>query len=351
VRLLLPANKDFTATRSADFIFWREIMTTKLLMAAAMLTFIATGASAQPQVVVKVGTSIAGDNHPVVITVNRWAQLVKERSRGEIAIQLFPSGQLGGEVEMAEALRLGSLEATANTVTVFSRWIPQAEIFDLPFMFKDDDHALRVYTGAPGEQLAKLFPPHGFRVLGFAIAGVRQPFGAFAVNTPDDVKGKKMRVIQSPLHIAIWKAVGANPTPIPAPEIYNALQTKLVDFADNTKTNYVNQKWSEVAPYFTVLSHVYAIGGMFVSERWWQRLKPEHQKILGDSYQELIPVLHHLIAYQDELSLVQAEKAGTKVTIVRDKEPWRKAMLPIWDEWAAKVPGGKAMIDQILATK
>lgn len=321
------------------------------LLVAAATALMATAAPAQSPIVMKVGTSIAGENHPLVITVGRWAQLVKQRSNGKIEIQLFPNGQLGGEVEMAEALRLGSLEATANTLTVFSRWIPEAEIFDLPFLFKDDDHALRVYNGAPGKKLAELFPAQGFRVLGFSLAGVRQPFGAFPINTPDDVKGKKMRVIQSPLHIAIWTAVGANPTPIPAPEIYNALQTKLVDFADNTKTNFVNQKWNEVAPHFSVLSHVYAIGGMFISESWWKKQTPEHQKILAESWAELVPTLHHLVAYQDELSLINAEAQGTKVTIVRDKEPWRKAMLPIWDKWAAKVPAGKAMIDEVVATQ
>ncbi|MEO7243365.1 MAG: TRAP transporter substrate-binding protein [Variovorax sp.] len=316
---------------------------------AATLAVAASAVGAQSPLVVKVGTSIAGENHPLVITVGRWAQLVKQRSKGRIDIQLFPSGQLGGEVEMAEALRLGSLEATANTLTVFSRWVPEAEVFDLPFLFKDDDHALRVYNGEPGKKLAALFPAQGFRVLGFSMAGVRQPFGAFPINSPDDVKGRKMRVIQSPLHIAIWKSVGANPTPIPAPEIYNALQTKLVDFADNTKTNFVNQKWNEVAPYFSVLSHVYAIGGMFVSERWWQRLTPADQKILADSWAELVPTLHHLIAYQDELSLQKAAAGGTKVNVVTDKEPWRKAMLPVWDEWTKKVPAGKALVENILA--
>ena len=323
----------------------------KALLMAAALAVAANAAAAQTPVVVKVGTSIAGDNHPLVITVGRWAQLVKQRSRGAIDIQLFPGGQLGGEVEMAEALRLGSLEATANTLTVFSRWIPEAEIFDLPFLFTDDDHALRVYNGELGKKLGALFPAQGFRVLGLSLAGVRQPFGAFPINTPDDVKGKKIRVIQSPLHISIWKSVGANPTPIPAPEIYNALQTKLVDAADNTKTNYVNQKWNEVAPFFSELSHVYAIGGMFVSEAWWKKQTPEHQKILADGWAELVPTLHHLIAYQDELSLTKAQAGGTKVIVVRDKEPWRKAMLPVWGEWTAKVPAGKAMIEQILATK
>jgi TRAP-type transport system periplasmic protein len=324
----------------------------RLLFSGALALCLSMVASfAQAQVVVKVGTSVAGDTHPLIITVGRWAQLVKDRSNGEIEIQLFPAGQLGGEVEMAEALRLGSLEATANTVTVFSRWLPMAELFDLPFLFRDDDHALRVYNGAPGEALAAMFPEHGFRVLGFTLAGVRNPFGVAPLNTPDDVRGRKIRVIQTPLHIGIWTAVGANPTPLPAPEIYNALQTGLVDFADNTKTNFVNQKWNEVAPHFTVLGHVYAIGGMFVAESWFQRQTPEHQAILAESWAELVPMLHHLIAYQDELSLQAAEETGTIVTVVRDKAPWQDAMVPVWDEWAANVPGGREMIDDILATK
>jgi len=326
-------------------------MMKKFLLAAAALAVMATAAAAQSPIVMKVGTSIAGDNHPLVIAIGRWGQLVNERTNGAIEIQLFPSGQLGGEVEMAEALRLGSLEATANTLTIFSRWIPEAELFDLPFLFKNDDHALRVYNGAPGKKLAELFPAQGFRVLALTLAGVRQPFGVAPLVTPDDVKGKKIRVIQSPLHISIWQSVGANPTPVPAPEIYNALQTGLVEFADNTKTNFVNQKWNEVAKNFTVLSHVYAIGGMFVSETWWQKQSPEHRKVLADSWAELVPMVHNLVAYQDQLSLEKAKTTGTIVTIVTDKTPWQKAMLPIWGEWAKKVPAGQGLIDMVTATE
>jgi TRAP-type C4-dicarboxylate transport system substrate-binding protein len=171
------------------------------------------------------------------------------------------------------------------------------------------------------------------------------------VKTPEDVRGKKMRTLQSPLHLEIWRSVGANPTPIPHPEVYNALQTKVVDLADNTKTNYLNSKWYEVAPYFTVLGHVYAIGGVFVPERWWQRLSPEHRQVIQASFEELIPMQHHLVQYDDEVNLQKAVKLGAKVNIVDDKAAWQKAMTPIWESWAAKTPGGKELVQAVVDAK
>lgn len=299
--------------------------------------------------VLRIGTVITPP-HPVVAVLEEFKKRVEERTNRGITVQIFHTAQLGGEREMAEGMRLGSIEGAAITLAAVTTWVPQGGVFDLPFVFKDDDHALRVYNGAPAKRLAEFYPPQGFRVLGYTLSGVRNLFSTYPIAKPDDVRGRKMRTLQSPLHIAIWKTVGANPTPIPHPEVYGALQTKVVEIADNTATNYVNERWYEVAPNYSTTGHIYAIGATFVSERWFQRQKPEHQKALADSMADVVPMQHKLILAQDAESLGKAEKAGAKIIRITDRAAWSEPMRPIWNEWAGQHATHKELFDAMMAT-
>jgi len=317
------------------------------LAAVAALAF-APGASAQN--VLRIGT-VVGAPHPMITLVEDYKKQIEQGTGGGITVQFYPSGQLGGEREMAEAMKIGSLEGSFNTLSVFSTWVPLASVFDMPFIFRDDAHAFAAYSGAPGQKLAEAFPPQGFRVLGYFLAGVRNVFATFPVLKPEDVKGHKMRTLQSPLHLQIWSSMGANPTPIPAPEIYNALQTKVVEIADNTATNYVNEKWYEVAPHYSTTGHIYAIGAMFLSERWFQRQKPEHQKVLFDATAVMSKALHKAIVDSDADSLGKAVAAGAKVYKIENKEAWAAPMRPIWDEWIGQDAQRRELIQSIVATR
>jgi TRAP-type transport system periplasmic protein len=305
----------------------------------------------QAKLTVKTGIAFGNETNPLVIATTRWAQLARERSNGEIDIQVFPGGQLGGEVEMMEGLRLGSLQAALVEIGATSGWVPQGAVFSLPFLFRDDDHLFATYTGAVGKQIMGYYPAQGFRLMGFWTSGARHPMGKFKVEKPEDVVGKKMRTMQVQLHLDAWKAVGANPTPMPFPEVMNALQTGTIDYFDSIGSSYWDLKVYEVAPHMAVLGHIYAVFTMAVSDRWFQRLSPEHQKILESTYQELAPFEHHLVSYHNALGPDKAAKAGATVTYVRDKRPWQDKMKPLWEGWAAKVPDGKALYEAILAVK
>ena len=302
------------------------------------------------KVIVKVGTS-PPPQHPINQVLKQWGDAVASKSKNAIEVQVFPGGQLGGQQEMVEGLKLGSLQATEATISVTNNWVKEAGVMDLPFLFRSPEHVYNVYNGPIGQWLAELYLPHGFRVLGFSLAGVRQPFGVGPLNTPDDIKGKKIRVIQSALHIELWKLLGANPTPIPDPEIYSSLQTGVVSFADNTISNYYGRKWFEVAPTLSLLGHIYAINAMVVSEQWWQRQSPVNRLIMYDEFRKLIPVKHNLIIEEDANALAAAEKAGAKVARGGNLEPWKTATRPLWDKWAAGVNGGPVLIDAILDTQ
>jgi len=317
-------------------------------LAAAAALALSPAASAQN--VLRIGTVVSAP-HPIITLMEDYSKQVAAGTRGGISVQFFPNSQLGGEREMAEAMRIGSLEGSLNTLTVFSTWVPNASVFDMPFIFRDDDHAWASYSGAPGQKLAEAFPPQGFRVLSFFLAGVRNVFATFPVLKPEDVKGHKMRTLQSPLHLQIWSSVGANPTPIPHPEVYNALQTKVVEIADNTATNYLNEKWYEVAPHYSTTGHIYAIGGLFLSERWWQRQSAENQKVLADAAVAMSKGLHKAIIDSDASSLEKAAAAGAKIHRITDKSAWAAPMRPIWDQWIGQDAQRRELIQAITATR
>jgi tripartite ATP-independent transporter DctP family solute receptor len=330
----------------------RGIFRSTLLSALAAAALLAAApAAAQPKVTIKLGIAFGTETHPIVIAATRWAQLVRERSAGEIEIQIFPGGQLGGEVEMLEGLRLGSLQAALVEMGATSGWVPQGAVFSLPFLFRDDDHLFRTYSGAVGAKIAGYFPAKGFRLMGFWTSGARHPMGKFKIEKPEDVAGKKMRTMQVQLHLDAWKAVNANPTPMPFPEVMNALQTGTIDYFDSIGSSYWDLKVYEVAPHMSVLGHIYAVFTVAVAEPWFQRLSPAHQRILTSSFQELAPFEHHLISYYNAVGPDRAAKAGATVTYVRDKTAWQARMKPLWEAWGNFVPDGKALYEEILAVK
>jgi tripartite ATP-independent transporter DctP family solute receptor len=305
-----------------------------------------SGAASAADVVARFGF-VGTEEHPSSQALQRFAQLVSTRTNGSVQIQLFLAGQLGGEKEMSEQLRLNSLQGALVTNAALSSWVPEGQIFDLPFIFRDDDHAFSVTTGPIGARLAQRFKPHGFHVSAFWVVGTRHPMGTIPVRAPDDVKGKKMRVIQSPLHIEIWRTLGANPTPIPHTEIYNSVQTGVVDILDNSMTTYWFSKFYEVAPHFTLLGHIYAVGPIVFSEQFWRRLTPAQQAAIDRSALDAAHFQNNLIVLNEEKALASAEKAGSKVVRNVDKAPWRKAMAPIWEKWAPQV-GGIERINEIV---
>lgn len=285
---------------------------------------------------------------PGTIGMQLMADRVNAEAKGAIDIQVFPNSQLGGEKEMAEGIRLGSVCGAPVNVSVLSTWVPEGQLFDMPFLFRDDGHAYRVLAGAVGKQMAAKYEPHGFKVVGFLVNGTRHPLGKFPILKPDDIKGKKIRVLQSPLHVELWQMLGANPTPIAFPETYNALQTGVVDAMDNAKTTYWLQKFYEVGPHFTDLGHIYSISAVAFSTAFWKRLTPEQQAIVQAASEAGIKLQDKLIAQGDEEAMQKAVAAGSTYHKV-DKTPWQKAMMPIYTNWAPKV-GGMEMIKAVQDT-
>lgn len=328
-----------------------RISTKGLGLAAAgiALTFAFNApAQAAPRWIAKI-TSTAQTGHPTVEGIERLAALVKERTNGELEIRVFPNSQLGGEAESLEGMKLGSIQGGLITSSLFSQWVPDFEIIDLPFVFRDDAHAQKACATVFQETLAPKLAAHGFRALGCFNFGGRHLISTFPITQLSDIRGKKMRVIQSPLHVKMWQAAGANPTPVPAPEVYSALQTRVVDFMDNPMTTYLSFKWYEVAKHFTILGHVNSIQFITFSEDWFKKLPEATQAILRKAVDETMPWTYDKLREQEKASLQKTVDAGSTVHQVTDRAAWESAMASMLKDFTAKVPDGQQAIDRLKA--
>jgi TRAP-type transport system periplasmic protein len=313
----------------------------------AALAMPAVGRAAQP-ITARIGV-LNDEQSPMYTAWARFGQLVRRRTGGAVEVEVFPNAQLGGEKDVADGIRLGSVQGAAISLAVLSAWVPEGQIFELPFLFRDLDHAHHAAAGPVGEALKARFRPFGFVVLDYVNIGTRHPIGKFAIERPVDVRGKRIRVIQSPLHIALWRELGAIPTPLPVTEAYNALETGVVDFMDMSKTGYRQLRFYEVAPYFTELGHIYSLGGFLVGEQFWNRLTPGQQAVVRETAHEAAALHENLEDYWGDVALAAVVKsAGVKVTHP-DPAPWREAMLPVWAEFAPRL-GGMELVRQIQQT-
>ena len=328
---------------------WRITLSVLCAAAAALLSSIGPG-DAQGSKILKFSVTVPED-HPAGFALTRFAQIVNDKAKGALTVQLFFNNQLGGELEVAQNIRLGAIEGALLSNAVLSRWVPEGDVFELPFLFRDNDQWRAVLMGDFGRKFGERYEPQGFKVLAFATFGARQIMSSFPIVKPEDVKGKKMRVLQNPLHIQVWKALGANPTPIPAPEIYSSMQTKVVDYFDNNGIAWFASKFYEVGPHFTNLRHIHAPGTYLMSANVFKALTPEQQATILGAAEEASIFQFNLVALHEGIAINKAKAAGGTVHEVPDRDAWRKATAPVWDEWAAKQKGGRELIDQITSTK
>ncbi len=318
--------------------------------AAALCLLLAQAAEAAPRYTAKITTTVQ-TGHPLVVGMEKFSARVKELTNGDVDVRVFPSSQLGGEVESLEGMKLGSVQGGMITSSVFSQWAPAFELIDLPFVFKDDQHAQKACEGFFQEKLAPMLKPHGFRSLGCFNFGGRHLISTFPITELSDVKGKKMRVLLNPLHVRMWQLAGANPTPIPAAEVYSSLQTRVVDYIDNPKSTYLSFKWYEVAKHFTLLGHVNSIIFLTFSDAWFEKLPAEHKAAMEKAAKEVLPTINAALMADDDASLAKTVQGGATVHQVKDRDAWRVAMSPTWDDYTKRVPEGAVLLKQLTDLK
>jgi len=293
--------------------------------------------------------SLFGADKPETKIWLKVKDLVEARLPGRFEFRIVQNAALGGEKEVAEGIRLGSVQASLCTVSALSGWVPESQVFDAPFVFRDGGHVRRVVDGPIGNELRKKFAAQNFIVQGYINYGARHLLAKEALTRPSQLAGKRIRVIQSPLHTALWKAFGANPTPIPITETYNALQTGVVDMMDLTKSAYAGFKLYEVVPYLIETGHIWAVGVVYFSVPFWNALKDDEKAVLSAAAAEGALYFDQLIVEDEVASMKTAAAAGGKTVAIEDRPAWEAGARAVWPILAPAV-GGIDKIEAIAKT-
>ena len=264
--------------------------------------------------------------------VEAMAQMVAERTSGEITIRISPNSQLGGEVDVVEGILLGTIDMAPPSAAVLANWVPEMNVLNMPFAFRNWDHYKTVLSGPIFDQLSEAAVPKGIRLLGFMSSGPRHIMGRMPIESMADLAGRKVRTVQNPVHVATFNAFGANATAIAYPEVYSSLQTGVVDAADAANTNYYTQKFYEVAPHWAQVSWLFYTNPIVISEQKFQSLSEDQQNVLLEAGRKA--GMDQQADWQaTDASLLDVLKENGVTVTTPDPAPFRAAVEGIYDEF------------------
>lgn len=299
-------------------------------------------------VTLKYAHTTAAD-HPYEVGGLKLAELVAEKTGGELVINTFPAGSLGGERDVNEGILLGTIDMTVSSLGVTATFVPEVNVFNLPFIFKGPEHFQKVVNSQIGEKLLAAGEKYGFKMLTFCAPVFRHPMNNIRpISSPSDFNGIKMRLMEVPIHIATYKAMGAIPTPIPFPELYSALQLGTADGNENAMTTLYTKKVYEVQKYLSVLPVFSNGAALFMGLKQWNNLSPEHQKAIMESIPAFIEALDQSYIELEDTNLQRMIDLGIEV-IQPDVAPFQEAVKPIYDSFIKENPEASEIIEAIKA--
>ncbi len=307
-------------------------MTTRrtLLAAAAALAF--SFGAAHAQTILK-SADTHPDGYPTVEAVKYMGQLLAERSAGRLAVEVFHSRQLGEEKDTIEQTRFGVIDLNRINLAPLNNLVPETQIPALPFVFRSVEHMRKVMDGEIGEEILKAFEPHGLIGLAYYDSGARSFYNSRKpIQTPADMAGMKIRVQQSDLFIAVMNALGANATPMPFGEVFSALQTGVIDGAENNWPSYESTRHFEAAKYYSLSEHSMSPEVLVMSKMSWDKLTPEDQALVKQAAKDSVARMRELWEANEKSSEAIVRAGGAEINTL-DKAPFIAAMAPVYAQF------------------
>jgi TRAP-type transport system periplasmic protein len=305
----------------------------------------AVSSAALAQTTMKISISVAQNSHQGV-GIDTFAKEVEKRTAGRYKVQTFYSGALGGERESIEAVQLGTQELTLTSTGPVPNFVPEARILDIPFLFRDKAHARAVLDGPIGQDMLKKFEPKGFVALAWAENGVRHMTNSKrAVNSPDDLKGLKMRTMENPVHVAAYKGFGIVPTPMAFPEVFTALQQGTVDGQENPLSVIMAAKFDQVQKHLSLTGHVYSPAVFLMNKAAFDQLSAADKTAFIEAAKEATKANRARVDEDDSKGVAELRSKGMSVVENVDKAKFVSALTPVYAEFDKQF--GKAEIDKI----
>ncbi len=324
------------------------IASRRALFAAPLLAAPWIGGQARAQGVVFRAADVHPDGYPTIEGMKRMGQLLQERTSGRLRIQVFHSRQLGDEKDTLEQTRFGVIDMTRVNTAPLNNLVPETLVAGLPFLFRDTAHMQKVMDGPIGADIGKATEPHGLVTLCYYDSGARSFYTRGKVaRTPDDLKGQKIRVQQSDMWVAMMRAFGANATPLPYGEVYSALQTGVVDGAENNLPSYLTARHFEVAKQYALTEHSLTPEILAMSKRSFDRLSAADKEVVKQAAVESVPHMRRLWVAMEVDARKQVEAAGATL-VEADKPAFARLVRPVYDQFVrdAKL---KQLVERIQA--
>lgn len=272
-------------------------------------------------------------NHSVHKAMLKMGKDLETLSGGKMNIKIYPNQQLGSERESLELLQIGSLDMTKVSIGVMENFAPKMKVFGLPFLFRDKEHSFSVLDGPIGKQLLDEGERFWLKGLCYYDAGSRSFYTKDKqVETPDDLKGLKIRVMESATAMDMVRSLGGAPTPISWGELYTSLQQGVVDGAENNPPSFYLSRHYEVCKFYTINEHTILPDVLLVSTHLWNRLSEQEQEWLQQAADKSVQYQRELWAISEKKALEEVEKAGVEI-IYPDKAPFQEAVQGIYDQY------------------
>lgn len=290
-------------------------------------------------------------DHPQGQGAQKFADLLKEKSDGKIKVRLFPGGTLGGDVQTVSALQGGTLDITVLNSGILAAQAPDFAMLDFPFLFNNAEEAHAVIDGPVGQKLSAQLDSKGLVGLGYWDLGFRNLTNSkHPVTKIEDMQGLKVRVIQSPIYLETFSALGANPVPMAFPEVYTALEQHTIDGQENPFTVIEGNKFFEVQKYLSVTGHIFNPQSLIISQKTWNRLNEDEKKLIRDAAAEAQKFQREVTAAgMDKAKETLAGAMTVNEISAAEKDRFRERVKPVVDKFAESLDGDlvKMMYDEI----
>jgi len=317
--------------------------------AAALVALLATcllwALPAAAQTALKMNIAVAQNSH-YGVAIDTFAREVERRTGGRYKVQNFYSGALGAERESVEGVQLGTLDLTLTSTGPIPNFVPEVAILDIPFLFRDYAQARAVLDGPIGQEMLQKFPPKGIVALAWAENGFRHMTNSkHPVNTPDDLKGLKMRTMENPIHIQAYKQFGILPTPMAFTEVYTALQQGTVDGQENPLSVITSAKLDQVQKNLTLTGHVYSPALILMNKAQWDKLSPADRQAFQEAAKEAVKVNRARVDEDEAKAVADLRAKGMAVVEKVDKAQFQAVLAPVYADFGKRF--GQDNIDKI----
>ena len=298
------------------------------------------------------GWNIHPPGYPNTVAMDKFAEMLTDKTDGRITLKMFHSGVLGNQPDAIEQLRVGAIEIGNFNLGPIGPVAPEANVVSLPFVFKDVPHMHRAMDGAPGDQISEGMAKKGMIALAWYDSGARSFYNSKKpISTPADVTGMKVRVMNNDLYSGMIGALGGNPSPMAFSEVYQSLKTGVVDGAENNWPSYESTGHFEVAGFYSLSEHLIIPECVCINADVWSDLSDADKEIVKSAARDSAVLQRELWAERDKASREKVMKAGVKFNDLADKSAFQDAMKPVYAKFFEANPDLKPLVDAIQATQ